>query len=323
MSIPYNQASMASVRAVEGTHISYPFIADGDTSTAVYNMICTQRGSDYDSAEIELNDNMSSAVSAGVVELPFPADSTAFYVGDSNFASIAGGMISFTRTFCNIPQSTTKASGSAFVTFPGNRGAYAQAAYITLSNISMTSGTRGVTLTTSEAHGLSIGDQRNLFMDYTVGADPFIHSVAGAFAVLAVPSATTFIIDIGQYWGSQVTLALLSGRFSVTVGLRAPKSRNVSTITRYDYILPGITPGIASVLDVSLPPAFEVQNVSMPPASGQTLGFQDNMVSLGTIPSANEYVEMVQNEHNIIIESSLAEWAGNILVMKTKTCKAK
>jgi len=32
---------------------------------------------------------------------------------------------------------------------------------------------------------------------------------------------------------------------------------------------------------------------------------------------------MIKDEAQIVIESSLAEWAGNILVMKTKTCKAR
>ena len=75
MSIPYTQASMANVRAVEGTFISYPFLDDGDTTTKVYNMVCTQRASDYNAAQIALDDPMTNATTAGVIELPFTGDS--------------------------------------------------------------------------------------------------------------------------------------------------------------------------------------------------------------------------------------------------------
>ena len=316
MAIPYIQPTMALVRAVDGTFISYPFIEDGDTTTKVYNMVCTQQATDYSASQISLDTTMLSAAAAGVLVLPFTGDAQAYFVGDTGHAPIGGGMISFTRTFANLPQSTTVASGSAFVSFPGVRGIYGAVAPILISSLSMTAGTKGVTLTTSTAHGFAVNNNINVSMVYTVGADPFLHSTVGTFRVLAVPTTTTLTIDTGHYWDSQVTLNLDEGRISQVLTLRDELVKNVSTQTRYDYLLPGVTPGISSSIDINLPPAFAVSNISN---STFTSGF----LSVGTSPSATQYQTMINDEAQIVIESSLAEWAGNILVMKTKTCKAR
>ena len=324
MAIPYTQASMANVRAIDGTFISYPFIEDGDTTTKVYNLICSQRASDYAANQLDLDDPMTNAAAAGVIELPWPGDSGAFFVGDTAFASQPGGMLGFTRTFCNIPQSTTTPSGSAFVTFPEIRKPITYETSIEVTGISMTAGIKGVTLTTATAHSLAVDDNINATINFTVGSDPFIHSVSGSFQVLTVPATTTLIIDIGHYWNQQETLNIDSGRIGEASVGRGTVSRNVSTQTRYDYILPGVSPGIATVLDVNLPPAFTSVNT----AAG-VIDFVVDDITIGTItyvasmPSATEYIDMIINDANIVIESSLAEWAGNILVQTTKTCKAR
>jgi len=322
MAIPYTQPSMALVRAVDGTFISYPFISDGDATTKVYNLVCTQRASDYNAAQIALDDNMSSAVNAGVIDLPSGwADSNAYFVGDTGHAPSAGGMISFTRTFCNIPKSSTVASGSAFVTFPGIFGLRTAEPLKTISDVKMTVGNIGVTITTTEAHDLIVGDNVNITMGFTIGSDPFIHSVSGNFLVLTAPSTTTFSIDIGYYWGEQVGLTLDSGTLVEGPIQRSSISKNQSTLTRYDYILPGVTPGISSPLDINLPPVFSVTSV----VTGETTSTTSDGGGLvaKTIPTRTQYVDMIANDANIVIESSLSEWAGNILVQKTKTCKAR
>ena len=316
MAIPYIQPTMAFVRAVDGTFISYPFVEDGDTTTKVYNMVCTQQATDYSASQVALDATMSSAAAAGVLVLPFTADSDAYFVGDTGHAPIGGGMISFTRTFANIPQSTTVSSGSAFVTFPGIDATVVPAAAIAVNSVAMTSGTRGVTLTTGTAHGLSAGSRIYLSMDYTVDSDAFIHHIAGQFFVIDAPTTTTFRVDIGHYWSSQVTLSLNDALLRQVNVTRPPTSRNVSTETRYDYMLPGVTPGISSTLDIEVPPSF----YAISSTSGEPV---DTLTQTTTVPTYLAYNDMVEDGNNIVIESSLAEWAGNILVMKTKTCKAR
>ena len=326
MAIPYTQPSMALVRAVDGTFISYPFIEDGDTTTKVYNLVCTQRASDYNAAQIALDDNMSSAANAGVIDLPSGwADSNAYFVGDTGHAPIAGGMISFTRTFANIPQTTTISSGSAFVTFPGISAISSPSATIDMTSIAMTSGVRGITIT-STTHGLTTNDTVFIKMDYTVDSESFLHSVTGSFKVIETPNTTSFRVDVGHYWGEQVTLNLDNGKFFEAPYNRDQISINVSTQTRYDYILPGITPWVSNVLDINMPSTFAVvyeQTGQINDTAFDTFTAPGPITVIGTIPDATEYTAMINDEANIVIESSLSEWAGNILVQKTKTCKAR
>jgi hypothetical protein len=326
MAIPYTQPSMALVRAVDGTFISYPFIESGDTSTKVYNLVCTQRASDYNAAQIALDDNMGSANNAGVIDLPSGwADSNAYFVGDTGHAPIGGGMISFTRTFANIPQSTTIASGSENVNFPGINVAITVEDSADIIGVTMSPSERGVTIGFSGMAPRNINDNVHVIFSFTVGSDPFIHVITGNYRVLAAANSTVRI-DIGQYWSSQVALNLVDspGRIIPANIGRGEISRNVSTLKRYDYILPGVTPGISNILDINMPSPFGVINpYDGSPAVYASDGQTGQVVILPTVPSATEYISFIEEEKNIIKESSLSVWAGNILVQKTITCKAK
>lgn len=430
MSIPYTQPTMANVRAVEGTFISHPFVEDGDTTTKVYNMVCTQRESDYNSAQITLNDTMSSASSAGVLELPFPADSAAYFVGDTNHSPIGGGMVSFTRTFANIPNTITTPSGSQFVTFPGLNNGHLQITamsmseatndtFITtgsphgldgagdkiwiknltwiqddgvnpptnevygdyptrfvevtikdvisttqfslfkswddtytldvqsgeawnkeqneyqISTIEMSStGTVGVKIDTTVTNSINVGDLINVFVNFKVGTNgTFVQTVSSRYPVLA-KSGNKIIVDVGLYWAQQDDLVIVGvGRLADTGSARAPQSFNVPTSTTYEYVLPGVELGVPSAEDVNVPQSFRVidqqtgdivntaknPSVTIIYAVGEVI-----FVSVrGTIPTSSEYQTMVGSRTNIVIESSISEWAGNILLLKTKTCRAQ
>lgn len=428
MSIPYTQPTMANVRAVEGTYISYPFLEDGDTSTKVYNMICTQRESDYSSAQISLDDPMSNAASAGVLELPFPADASAYFVGDTNHTPIGGGIISFTRTFANIPQSITIPAGSSFVTFPGigtghmaitgatmtmssptsitlefsqtHGFALGDLAYIkgfvytqedgggnesdvtfgsetstwqqiqilevvtaykiriyakktftetvtltplagevwnresnnfTISSIAMNPLGQGIAITTSVAHNIDAGQTVNISMQFTVGSDPFVNVVTGRYEVLSSAGSVSFVVDVGMYWNQSETLYVEPlGQIRNVGSGRKPISYNVSTSMQYDYILPGVSSGVSNVLDVVPPQTFQVVS----PGTGdvidtatngyvRAIGPESYFFELATLPSASQYKAIVGAGGHIVIESTLSEWSGNILVMKTKTCRAR
>lgn len=424
----YQDATMAQVRAGDGTFISYPFITDGDATTKVYNMACTQLASSYSASQVALDTPMSSASAAGVIALPFPADSEAYFVGDTQHNPIGGGMISFTRTFCNIPQSVTRPSGSSFYSFPGIADGYLQIAglsmtygtdgilittatphgfsvgdlawYIgvtftqdngttivtngfgdleqgsnqityspilevtsstefriaptlegafteqvtltplsgeirnravagaTVGSLSINPAGAGIIVTTTSAHGFSAGDLVNIIMRFTVGTDPFVHVINGRYEVQSIAGSTGFVVDVGLYWSSYQSLNVSpNGRVFRKVYAREPISLNVVTDTRYDYILPGVTPGITTANDITIPSAFRV--IEQGAVVNTTRNLQVNKFgttyyyNFPTEPNSTEYLTMITNKGNIVIESSLTEWAGNILLLKTKTCKAK
>ena len=222
MPIPYTQTSMALVRAVDGTYISYPFVDRGDTNTKVYNLVCTQRASDYNAAQIDLDDNMSSAANAGVIDLPSGwADSNAYFVGDADHSPLPGGMLQFTRTFANIPAYSQTSTGSYGYTFPGLRGfAVTTMEESDVSSVSMTLGTLGVTVVTSDALTLSVGEKIDMLLKYKDAGSDFVYVISGEVFVLSVTNTTTFTADIGRYFDSQTTLTLVSGE------VRKPRNEN-------------------------------------------------------------------------------------------------
>ena len=434
---------MALVRAGDGTHISYPFLEDGDTSTKVYKMFCTQLATAYDAGQISLDAPMTSAATAGVQTLPFSSDSAAYFVGDTGHTSVGGGMISFTRTFANIPQTITRASGSEFYTFPG----YAASA-VTVDDLYTESGVSGIFVTLSSAHGLVVGDDaplrsvtfyetsaappaatdyeqfavppflNNTYTGYevlevvdtvtfridpqdpgytapTAGVDltvtegdfqktfgggnitsmlvnpsgagilittntahlsgqgddlainlqykignlfgndvenpDRIHSINGTYKLISAPSSTTFVIDVGRTFDVSQSLTVQpGGSFKSTGKNRTPFSTNASTDMVYTYVLPGITRGYTTADDVKPAQPFAVYNA----VDGAVVDICQNarflriggnlyFAQTATVPTAAEYARMISTEANIVIESSLSRWAGNILVIKTKTCKAR
>lgn len=305
---------MALVRAEQAT-ISYPFVEDGDTTTKVYRMQCSQLATDYDAAQIELNDTMSSASAAGVVELPFPADTSAFFVGDTGHTR-EGALVYFTRTFANIPKSITRPSGSEFYTFPGIDRDFVATGTYAITAMAPATGSKGVVFTTATAHGFIADREIHLLLSYTEGNDPFINQLSGEFIVDSVPSDTTFVVDIGKYWNEQVVLDVVDGSAKIESLIRDPLSLNVPTQTRYEYMLPGVTFGINSYTDITVPPSFKAINTS----TGYPV---DTLTQTTTRPTYLYYNTMRREQRHIVIESSLSEWAGNILVMVTKTCKAR
>jgi hypothetical protein len=294
-------------------------------------MLCTQLATDYDAAQVELDDTMASAASAGVQTLPFPSDSEAYFVGDTGHASVGGGMISFTRTLANRPQTITRPSGSEFYTFPGISAISPPIVYTPIDITSMTvpAQGKGVIITTDTDHGLAVADNVTIRMDYTTGTETFINQVCANVRVLALAGTRSIRVDIGRYFPSGTIIAVGSGELKKQriSRLLRPLSYNVATSIRYDYILPGVTNLIDDASDINVPATFQIIGYD----SGKILdGVADSTIINGTvtlveksIPSATEYIDMINNEHNIVIESSLSEWAGNILVMKTKTCKAQ
>ena len=324
MSIPYTQATMAQVRAVDGTFISHPFLEIGDTATKVYNLLCTQRASDYDSAQIALDAPMTNATTAGVISLPSGwADSTAYFVGDTGHSAIDGGMIQFNRTFANIPAYSRITRGSYGYTFPGlNNFTEETAQSSDISAISMALGTVGIRVITDDTMTLSVGDKLDLSLKYKDAGDDFVNVIYGEAFVLSVINTNTFNIDIGRYFYEQTTLELVSGSVEkpATAG-RPPLNQQGQLTETTTYILPGVTDSVASSDDVIMPQKFSPLNITV--TTGEPSVYtRVNTLTDTTWPTAGEYLTMMKNGESIIVDSSLQEWRGNILQQTIKTVKA-
>jgi hypothetical protein len=120
MSLPYesNVTNWGKIRCVRAW-IEYPFADDGDTTSKIYNMECVCKNTAY--VAPAFSDVMSSAAVADVIELPFAADSNAYFLGDFDFQPADGGLIRFVRKFAPVPSTRTRAIGSYIYTFPAFR----------------------------------------------------------------------------------------------------------------------------------------------------------------------------------------------------------
>ena len=339
MSLPYIQSTMSSVRAGGDSFISRPFLEDGDTDTKVYHMACSQLEDDYDSEQLDLDDTMTSAASAGVIALPFAADSNAYFVGDTGHTAADGGMIEFQRTFANIPKYTRVPTGSQNYSFPGwaDEAFYRQAGtnipaspgkvstllqsfasasvYRDVESGSYTWPSNVVSLTTTIAHTLTAGDYTFINLSYTLSGDPTIHYVAASFKVKTVPSPSVITVDLGRAFLSQRTMTIVSGGIrSSTLDTRLPLSKNAPTITETTYILPSVTPGFATVDDVGIPPKFTIMDTDT--------GATTTTASYNTIPTKSDYKSMVSSNAQIVIEASVEDWMGNIVKQTVKTIRA-
>lgn len=120
MSIPYesNATTIAQTRVIDA-FIDHPFAADGDTVTKEYKMICSCKISNYSAPTFA--QTMSSATIAKVIQLPFPADAAAYFVGDEGFSPSSGEFMTFTRTFARVGATRTRGIGSYSNAWPAFR----------------------------------------------------------------------------------------------------------------------------------------------------------------------------------------------------------
>lgn len=322
MSLPYIQSTMANVRAGGDSSITYPFLKEGDAATKVYSMACSQLVDDYSSSQLDMDDPMASAAAAGVIALPFAADPSAYFIGDTGHSASDGGMVNFTRKFANIPAPTAMTTGTQIYSFPGwsiTWGAYALLLSITGASHSYPSNI--VTLSISGDHSITGGDEVFIHLEYTLTGSSFVHQLSGRFRVISTPSGSTITVDLGLIFLTPKTIAVHSGDIiEITTSSRPSKSMSSPTITESTYILPGVTTGISSLSDISMPPLFEVFNHQTGTTTNIT---QDVYFTIkSTVPSRTQYLQMINDKANLVVETSITKWMGNIHKQEIKTIRA-
>lgn len=313
---------MSSVRVITDTFIEYPFLERGDSNTKVYHMICQQRESDYNPAQVALDTPMTSAAAAGVLELPFDADSSAYCLGDSNHSPRPGGMLQFERTFSNIPSTTFTPIGSEEYTFPALpliSGGPSYGTSHTITALNMVLGQEGIFITTSTAHGLAVGDNAHLSFTYKIGTGDEVYSVnTSAGRVISTPSTTQIQVKIGKIFNEQTTLTIVAGKIIVPsfTGSLGPRTVHSVVFEEVRYILPGVTPNIGDIVDMDFALTYETMGFSSSPDGVPYLDFN-------TYPTGNEYLDMVDNKALLVTRSDLTRWRGNIYKHRTRYIQAR
>ena len=123
MSIPYESDATAAAAIVPtDAWLEYPFSERLDNTTVEYKIKCSCKRENYSAPAFTAV--MDTAANAGLTDLPFTANANAYFLGDENFSSDEGELITFTRTFGTKPVNVTYMESSYTYTFPEFRSWY-------------------------------------------------------------------------------------------------------------------------------------------------------------------------------------------------------
>ena len=312
MSIPYLSTNeFNTARPNQDSWVEFPFIDKGDSTTKVYHLRCTMLRSEYDPSDVSLDATMASAANAAVTSLPFTADANAYFVGDFEHLISDGVLITFDRQFANIPLSTIDPAGSEIFTFPGLPSTSGTGTRIDISNASVSSNV--VTLSLASAHGMTSGDNFRYYIRGYVtryGRDYYNNFYGNGVCTTGTTGSTiklyTYLPDSFTFFYGSVYPFASRGRKQV--------SRKSSTQFEYDYFLPGVTAGIASSQQITLPQRFEAFRYT----EGNTVETLDG----ATEPTNTEYNEIVDTDGFLVLDSGISRWKGNIIRRSVKSIRA-
>ena len=309
MSIPYESSSVLDTpMPSQDSHIEYPFVTLGDTTTKIYHIHCVVKDEDY--VPLALDTAMTDATAADVTSLPFAADAAAYHIGDYDHSVKHGVFRLFVRRFCNIPQTTTDSAGTELFTFPGLPivPGVGQANIMTAA-----SGTyRECSLTTTNPHGLSAGDNFRIYalFTYTYYGLIFRSTYAGNKVALAGTTGSTI-----NFRGNLLRATFVEGAIypNSARGRRQLNTASATQIVR-EYFLPGVTTGITTAQDIPIEPPFKAFSFST--------GAEVNNLSLDSTPTSLEYNSLVNNDSSLIMQENIKQWFGNITVKESKQIRA-
>jgi hypothetical protein len=310
MSLPSIPTNFANVRAVAQTYIEYPFIEMGDSATKVYHMICQQAQSSYSASQLDLDDTMSSATSAGVISLPFTADASAYFVGDFNHSPIDGGMVEFERVFANIPADRdNEFSGTQVFSYPGIAITDEDITGGSNRTISGISGyaSQGISIITVGSTGtMAVGDLVYISATWTGTIGIAFNGLRSIISKSPTTITVPYMIPGTTFTGGTLTELVRQPR--------AVDSKVTGSVVDVSYYLPGVTAGISDALDVVIDDTFIVMNTATMQKS--------DILSIFTVPSASEYETKVTNDDFLIVSSEVSRWKGNIIKKENRKVRA-
>ncbi|MCP4000550.1 MAG: hypothetical protein GY727_06555 [Gammaproteobacteria bacterium] len=260
MSIPYESDATAAAAIVPtDAWVEYPFSERLDNTTVEYKIKCSCKRENYSAPAFTAV--MDTAANAGLTELPFTANANAYFLGDENFSSDEGELITFTRAFGTKPVNVTYMESSYTYTFPEYRGWYnnfdENIKYYQAPNVYRKSMTKTVTAKVSYSYHISTSNGTDVNPDSV-----FSITLLGNWGAAYI-APSTWYYDLGN------------------AGWLGAKANYVSD-TYYNYI-------------------------SFP----------------GTDPSRVTYMNYIANGTELIVESNVRHYKGNVFEKKTIRVKAR
>jgi len=320
MSIPYSAGTSFAIPTCVGGVIKYPFANEGDSATKVYVHDMQVARANY--APLAFNNYMETNIGfpnqQKPLRSPFPDDRYAYWVGDSEPTDNGTSIVSFQRTFANVPASRLEGNGIYAFTYPG----IAQQAQQVFGT-SKSSPTPLASWNSNNFSAVLVFEVTNP-QDYSIGqkfdvrndTDPpfyrFQIQTIGGSQWFDTSYTNGYVTNISN---DQITIESVLG--SNYAGFRFPPSYPASTVTMI-YSLPTRNPftqnansrkNINYILSndlIGIPIGSQFSVVT-------STGTPTDSLSTTTSPTTLEYLDSLNNGEFINAESTkISRWMGNI-----------
>jgi len=233
---------------------------------------------------------------------------TAYLVEQSTLKDGDAGQVKYDRLFATVPGAWSEAESMPY-RFPAYTASAAGSA-ATVNALAFNPGNTPAdyTLTTSAAHGFSIGNLVAVALTYTWSGTVV---TAQVFArVIAVPSTTTFRIT-GLVGNS--TFTSVSGSAAVATGGRlVPEDLVASGRALHEYAL-----STAADLGTDLPLVQRFAPISL------STGYVVDELNGSTLPTATAYGALVADRSELVAECVHSPYLGNIYLRRTRLMPAQ
>jgi len=271
-----------------------PFFMEGDTDTKAFRREYLQRADKWTPPTY-----METEVVDGLVY---------YLVSESQTAHIGAGMYQFVREYAMIPQSRTTPRQMSY-TFRGigSDQVYSPA---TISSELISGGVHTFTCATDP--GISVGDRVLIEATQTQYGAGIQTSFSTRRTALTGTSGTTVVTDPVIAPGNN-SLYFIQLR-KVEDG-RDPRTNATTSWVTFDYYVPGITPGVSNVADITTYDPELIIDVN----GKETLTYTDT-----TTPSRTQYLAQVAAGTLVVAEkTTVKRWKGNIFEASTPFVKAE
>lgn len=245
------------------------------------------------------------AISAdGTCDLALPA---AYLVEQSPLADVSADCVRYTRTFATVPGQWFDAGSFAY-TFPG------YAAGGTGSGVSINSITPSGVNTIfglGATGGAVAGNVVLINITYTRGGIAY----AQTFSAPAVATTNTSQVTVERTLPGSGSFSAITGTVSVfTPGRAAPATIVGPSRLQHDYLR-----STAADVGGDLPPLAVFAPVY---ATGGSSGQYADVLDTTTLPTAVSYAAQVAARTELVVESDLARYLGNLWVRRTRLVPA-
>lgn len=304
MSVVIRDQSFSQPLAVGGPEFEFPFDSQGSDGALIMQRYKQEKAA-------FISDMIAGTYRPG--RQYHPTYPTAQVCETSTPRETETGLYEFTRTWAVVPSAPVQDAEDYAFAYPAFSGTYTGSAG-NVSALTVAAGStvaqRNFTLTSTVA-SVAQGDYIYVYIHYTYYPAAYTaslhNSVISGWYQVTAKSGSDYTIS--AYGFADSINSVVSGTvYKGVPGRGAPKNMIVVSLLRSSYIVTDVPE------EIVLPQRFF-------PVIAST-GVEATSLTTLTVPTAAQYVAMMQSQSELVVESKLKRWRGNIWQLTTRTVPA-